>query len=160
MDQVVDMVNAKWQQRRFNNMETQMYALEMEKQKPKIDQACQSYNEILQHTLAFETLVHSVALHEVNRTLTRLERSYSRALNNLIRLRKLPKSIPEADSGRTATVRESVVQETPTIQENEKRTQSQVRTPVPDNPPPPPEPQPGTYPAHNPIAREESVEVE
>jgi hypothetical protein len=113
MDQVVDMVNAKWQQRRFNNMETQMYALEMEKQKPKIDQAYQSYNEILQHTLAFETLVHSVALHELNRTQTRLERTYSRALNNLIRLRKLPKSTPAA-----------------TIQENEKRTQSHDRTPA------------------------------
>jgi hypothetical protein len=96
MDLVVDMVNAKWQQRRANNMETQMYERQMHEQKPKIEKSYDSYNEILEHTLAFETLVHSVALHEVNRTQSRLERTYSRALNNLIRLRKVPKSDPAA----------------------------------------------------------------
>jgi len=109
MDLVLEMVNAKWRQRRFHNVETEIFERQMAEQKQKIDVDYKSYDEVVEHTRAFKTLVHSVALPMLHHNETRLERTYSRALNNLLHLRRLRKSNPG-----------------PGIQKDEKRTQSQV----------------------------------
>jgi hypothetical protein len=116
MDLVVEMVNAKWQQRRLNNTETEMFDLQMVNQKEELDKVYEFYDEVYAHTFAFEKLSESASLQMLHRTLSRLERTYSRALNNLLRLRKTPKS----NSGAS-------------IQKDEKRTQSQDRTPTTDH---------------------------
>jgi hypothetical protein len=132
MDHVVDMVNAKWQQRRLNNSETAMFERKMVDQKEELDKVYDFYDKTHAHAFAFQDLSESGSLQTLHRALSRVERNYSHALNNLLRLRKLPKSNPEASSGRAATVRESVVREPSPIQENEKRPESQHRTPTAD----------------------------
>jgi hypothetical protein len=113
MDHVVDMVNAKWQQRRLNNSETAMFERKMVDQKEELDKVYDFYDEAHAHAFAFQDLSESGSLQTLHRALAHVERNYYRALNNLLRLRKIPKSKPAA-----------------TIHENEKRTQSQVRTPA------------------------------
>jgi len=105
MDLVLEMVNAKWRQRRLLNIETELFEREMREQK----KVYKSYSEIVEHTCAFKTLALSVSLQVLNRSQSRLERTYSRALNNLLRLRHVPKSNPAS------------------IVKDEKRTQCQGR---------------------------------
>jgi hypothetical protein len=124
MDLVVEMANAKWRQRRLHNMETELFERQMEDQKEMIDADYKSYDAVLEQTYAFRTLAHSVPLQMLNRMETRLERTYSRALNNFLRLRRLRES--SLDTGN---------------KKGEKRTQSQDRTPVANHQPPLPEAQ-------------------
>jgi hypothetical protein len=102
MDLVTEMANAKWQQRRLSNIESELFEQYMEKSKnPESD----SHNATVEHTAAFRIMSESTSLTMLNRMAARLERTYARALNNLLRLRQ----------SRT---------------KDEKRTQSQPRTPT------------------------------
>src|SRR6266851_2674850 len=119
MDLVVEMVNTKWQQRRVQKFETELFDREMDEQKEKLDESYESYDETFEQTHAFRMLTHCPSLRMLHREASRLERTYHRALNDLLRLRQ---------------VRES------SNKKNEKRTESQDRTPVTNRQPPIPMP--------------------
>src|SRR6266404_6579402 len=121
MDLVVEMVNAKWQQRRVQKFETELFDRKMEEEKEELDEDYESYSEIFEQTHAFQMLTYSPSLQMLHREASRLERTYHRALNNLLRLRQ---------------VRES------SNKKNEKRTESQDRTPVTNHQSPSSEPRP------------------
>ena len=123
MDLVVDMVNAKWQQRRVQKLETELFDREMDEQKERLNEKYESYDETFEQTYAFRMLTHCPSLQMLHREASRLERTYHRALNDLLRLRQ---------------VRES------SNKKNEKRTESQDRTPVANHQPP------RTIPIHQP----------
>jgi hypothetical protein len=118
MDLVLEMVNAKWQQRRFSNIESQLFEEYMERAKEVYGPSNASHHrETLEQTAGFRIMAESTALTMLNRMKSRLERTYSRALNNLLRLRRLRESTPTAsDKDKN--------------EKGEKRTQSQDRTPV------------------------------
>jgi len=84
--------------------------LEMDEEKEKLDKYYKSYTETFEQTHAFRILAQSTSLQMLHREASRLERTYYRALNNLLRLRQ---------------VRES------SNRKIEKRTESQDRTPAP-----------------------------
>jgi len=144
MDLVLEMVNAKWQQRRFSNIESQLFEEYMERAKEVYGPSKASHHhETVEQTAGFRIMAESTSLTMLNRMKSRLERTYSRALNNLLRLRRIRESTPNAgDKDRD--------------EKGEKRTQSQDRTPVTihksallddqheSNPPPPQPPVPST----------------
>jgi hypothetical protein len=113
MDLVVEMANAKWRQRRLCKIESELFERQMEEQKEEIAADYKSYDEVSEHTYAFRMLSHSVSLQMLNRMESRLERTYSRALNDLVRLRRLRESSLKVTS-----------------KKDEKRTESQDRTPL------------------------------
>jgi len=115
MDLVVDMVNAKWQQRRVQNFETQLFDQQMHEQKERLEERYESYDETFEQTYAFERLARSKSLQMLHREASRLERTYHRALNDLLRLRQ----VRELSLARN--------------KKNEKRTESQDRTPATDH---------------------------
>ncbi len=117
MDFVVEMVNAKWRQRRLFLIESGLYELQMLKQKEEMEAAYDSYNESVEHAFAFRKLSESACLSMLSRTESRLERTYSRALRNLVQLR------------REASLDARKI-------DSEKRTESQVCTPAADHQPP------------------------
>jgi hypothetical protein len=119
MAAVIDMVDAKWRQRRLLNIESQMFELKLLEQKEELDAACQSHNEVVAHTFAFRELAESRGLAMVSQMESRFKRDYSRALSDLLRLRRLRASTPVAEN-----------------EKNEKRTESQDRTPAIDHQPP------------------------
>ena len=110
MDFVVEMVNAKWQQRRVQKLETELFDREMNEKKATLDKDYGSYSETFEQTHAFRMLAQSPSLQMMQREASRHQRTYHRALNNLLRLRQ---------------VRES------SNRKIEKRTESQDRTPAP-----------------------------
>ncbi len=116
MAAVIDMVDAKWRQRRLLNIESEMFQRQMVKQKKEVDAAYESYNEVIEHTFAFRELSESRGLAMVSQMESRFKRDYSRALSDLLRLRRLRDSALKARN-----------------QENEKRTESQDRTPTTDH---------------------------
>jgi len=116
MAAVIDMVDAKWRQRRLLNIESEMFQRQMMKQKKEVDAAYESYNEVIEHTFAFQELSESRGLAMVSQMESRFKRDYSRALSDLLRLRRLRDSALKARN-----------------QENEKRTESQDRTPTTDH---------------------------
>ena len=119
MAAVIDMVDAKWRQRRLLNIESEMFQRQIKKQKKEVDAAYESYNEVIEHTFAFRELSESRGLAMVSQMESRLKRDYSRALSDLLRLRRLRASTPVAED-----------------KKNEKRTESQDRTPTTDHQPP------------------------
>jgi hypothetical protein len=119
MAAVIDMVDAKWRQRRLLNIESEMFERQMMKQKKEVDAAYESYNEVIEHTFAFRALSESRGLALVSQMESRIKRDYSRALSDLLRLRRLRASTPVAENTK-----------------NEKRTESQDRTPTTDHQPP------------------------
>src|SRR5713226_1910516 len=116
MAAVIDMVDAKWRQRRLLNIEAEMFQRQIEKQKKEVDAAYESYNEVIEHTFAFRALSESRGLAMVSQMESRFKRDYSRALSDLLRLRRLRASTSEAKN-----------------KKNEKRTESQDRTPTTDH---------------------------
>jgi len=90
----------------------------MEKPIRAYDPAYDSHHAIVEHTAAFRIMSESTSLTMLNRMAARLERTYSRALNNLLRLRRLRESNPGVG-----------------MTKDEKRTQSQDRTPVTNHQP-------------------------
>jgi len=118
MDLVLEMANAKWRQRRLCKIESELFDRQMDKQKEELNEAYLSYDEVFEHTFAFQKLSESVSLQMLNRMESRLERTYSRALNNLLRLRRLRESNPGV-----------------AITKDEKRTQSQDWTPATNHQP-------------------------
>src|SRR5260370_3707963 len=120
-DLIVEMVNAKWQQRRVQKFETELFDREMDEEKEKLDEDYESYSEIFEQTHAFQMLTHSPSLQMLHREASRLERTYHHALNNLLRLRQ---------------VRES------SNKKIEKRTESQDRTLATNHQPTSSEPRP------------------
>jgi len=137
MDLVLEMVNAKWRQRRFHNVETEMFERQMFEQK-EIYVDYKSCDEVSEHTSAFAALSQSISLPMLHRNEARLERTFSRALNNLLHLRRLRKSNPGAG-----------------IQKNEKRTQSHDPIPAINRQSPLLELQPESNPQEIPIRREQ-----
>ena len=114
MDLVTEMVNAKWQQRRLSNIESQLFEEYMESAKEEDDPPNASHHhETAEQTAGFRMMSESNSLPMLNRMAARFERTYSRALNNLLHLRRLRKSNPRVS-----------------ITKDEKRTQSHDRTPV------------------------------
>jgi hypothetical protein len=107
-------MNAKWFQRRLNNIETHLFEQQMEKQKEDIEKVYDSYNESVEHAFAFRRLSETAAFQMWNRMHSRLERTYSRALRDLPRLRQFRES--KLALGK---------------QNSEKRTESQDRSPAP-----------------------------
>jgi hypothetical protein len=89
MDLVVEMVNAKWQQRRLSNIESELFEQYMEKSRKASHPAYDSHNATVEHTAAFRIMAESTSLTMLNRMKSRLERTYSRALNDLLRLRRV-----------------------------------------------------------------------
>jgi len=118
MDLVVEMVNAKWQQRRVQKFETELFDREMDEQKEKLDESYESYDETFEQTHAFRMLTHCPAMRMLHREASRLKRDHSRALNDLLRLRQ----VRELSLARN--------------KKNEKRTESQDRTPITNHQPP------------------------
>src|SRR5205807_2887567 len=94
----------------------------------------ESYDETFEQTHAFRMLTHCPAMRMLHREASRLKRDHSRALNDLLRLRQ----VRELSLARN--------------KKNEKRTESQDRTPITNSPQPtnvepqqesiPPTPQP------------------
>ena len=124
MDLVVDMVNAKWQQRRVQKLETELFDREMDEQKERLNEKYESYDATFEQTHAFRMLTHCPAMRMLHREASRLKRDHSRALNDLLRLRQ----VRELSLARN--------------KKNEKRTESQDRTPITNSPQPTnPEPQ-------------------
>ena len=118
MDLVVEMVNTKWQQRRVQKFETELFDREMDEQKEKLDESYESYDETFEQTHAFRMLTHCPAMRMLHREASRLKRDHSRALNDLLRLRQ----VRELSLARN--------------KKNEKRTESQDRTPISNRQPP------------------------
>jgi len=87
MDLVLEMVNAKWQQRRLSNIESELFEQYMEKPRKASDPAYDSHHAIVEQAAGFRIMAESTSLTMLNRMGARLERTYSRALNNLLRLR-------------------------------------------------------------------------
>src|SRR5229473_8658671 len=116
MAAVIDMVDAKWRQRRLLNIESEMFQREIVKQKKEVEAAYESHNEVVAHTFAFRALSESRGLAMVGQMESRFKRDYSRALSDLLRLRRLRASTPVAEN-----------------KKNEKRTESQHRTPTTDH---------------------------
>jgi len=120
MDLVTEMVNAKWQQRRLSNIESQLFEEYMERAKKVYGLSGDSHHhETVVQTAGFRIMAESTSLTMLNRMGARLERTYSRALNNLLRLRRVRESNPGVS-----------------ITKDEKRTQSQDRTPATNHQPP------------------------
>src|SRR5229473_6523848 len=108
MAAVIDMVDAKWRQRRLLSIEGEMFQRQIVKQKKEVEAAYESYNEVIEHTFAFRALSESRGLAMVSQMESRLKRDYSRALSDLLHLRRLRASTSEAKN-----------------KKNEKRTESQ-----------------------------------
>jgi hypothetical protein len=119
MDLITEMVNAKWQQRRLFNIESELFEQYMEKPRKVSDPAYDSHDATVEQTAAFRIMSNSTSLTMLNRMAARFERTYSRALNNLLRLRRLRESNPGVSKTK-----------------DEKRTQSQDRTPAANHQPP------------------------
>jgi hypothetical protein len=119
MDLVTEMVNAKWQQHRLSNIESQLFEEYMETAKKFSDVASDPNNPTIDHTAGFSFMANSTSLPMLNRMAARFERTYSRALNNLLRLRRVRESNPRVS-----------------ITKEEKRTQPQDRTRVTNHQPP------------------------
>ena len=96
-DLVHDMVAAKWRLQRLAIIETQLYIEYLESAEEAADHP-QSPAESL--TAAFTGLANSTSYAFLHRVESRLERSYSRALRNLIQLQRLrrppqaPREVP------------------------------------------------------------------
>src|SRR5258708_6935411 len=118
MDLVVEMVNTKWQQRRVQKFETELFDREMDEQKEKLDESYESYDETFEQTHAFRMLTHCPAMRMLHREASRLKRDHSRALNDLLRIRQ----VRELSLARN--------------KKNEKQTESQNRTPITNTPHP------------------------
>jgi hypothetical protein len=88
MDLIVEMVNTKWRQRRLLLIESTLYEEQMQNQKEQMEEDYQTYDESVEHACAFRKLSESGCLSMLSRAESRLERSYSRALRNLLQLRK------------------------------------------------------------------------
>jgi hypothetical protein len=88
MDLVVEMVNAKWRQRRLFLVESNLFEEQMENQKQQIEEDYETYNGSVEHACAFRALSESGSLSMLSRAESRLERTYSRALRNLLQLRR------------------------------------------------------------------------
>ena len=110
MDLVVEMVNVKWRQRRLFLIESNLYQEQMQNQKEQMEEDYETYNESVEHACAFRKLSESGCTAMLSRAESRLERTYTRALRNLLQLRK---------------------------NDSEKRTESQDCTPAPNHHAPP-----------------------
>jgi hypothetical protein len=108
---VLEMVNAKWRQHRLCNIESALFDQHMDRQKAQSDTAGDSGNASAEHALAFEALSESAALPLLNRMESRLERTYCRALSNLLHLQRCRQVTLDAEN-----------------KKSEKRTESRVRT--------------------------------
>ena len=75
-----------------------MFELKLLEQKEELDAACQSHNEVVAHTFAFRELAQSRGLAMVSQMESRFKRDYSRALSDLLRLRRLRASTPVAEN--------------------------------------------------------------
>ncbi len=102
MDLVVEMVNAKWRQRRLCLMESDLFDGQINSQKPELKKAYRSYTLATEHAYAFKTLTESGSLLSLSRLESRLERAYSHALKNLLQLQRLRKAGVPASSEPTA----------------------------------------------------------
>lgn len=124
LDLVVEMVNAKWRQRRLWAVEAFFFAEQMEKQTERLEELYDSYNPTVEHAFAFRTLTATGLVPSMTRVESRLERAYSRALKNLLQLQRLRKTPPHPDPPPGDDEKTS-----------EKRTESQERTKPAPNPP-------------------------
>ena len=106
-DLVVEMVNAKWRQRRFYDVESLMFEREIFRNQEQIDKEYGSDTKVVAHAFALRNLSLGGSLPMLSQVESRLERIYARASRTLHQHRQL---------------REKYV---------EKRTQSQDRTLVP-----------------------------
>jgi len=93
---LVEMVNARWRQRRCNNIETDLFGEQMDTQKGELDKTYVSYSAPVEHSTAFRTLSDSGYLANLNRMQSQLERTYTHALRDLLRLQQLRESKQQA----------------------------------------------------------------
>ena len=92
MDLVVEMVNARWRQRRCNKTETGLFEAQMVKQKEELEAAYESYSESVEQSFAFGKLSDFGYLANLYRQQSSLERAYTHALRDLLRLQQLRES--------------------------------------------------------------------
>ena len=100
LDLVHQMVAAKWRLRRLSTIETQLFAKAIAREEERAadrDEEQLTPTESLAE--AFSSLANSPDLAFLHRTESRLERSYSRALRNLLQLQHLRQPRPEPPSG-------------------------------------------------------------
>jgi len=105
MDLVIELVNTKWRQRRVSCIETSIFETEMDSQTAS--------DEI--HADTFRALSRSASFDMLNRTESRLDRSFFRTLRSLFQMQRLRNLAPPH-------------------QYMSKRTQSQKWTPDPPTP--------------------------
>ncbi len=120
MDLITNIVNAKWRQRRLYNIETGLFEQQMDKQKEKIEAACESCPESVENSFVFRTLSESGCLAMLSHLESRLERTYSRSLSDLRPLR----STGNKDGGKRTESQER----TPSVNPNPPAQQEQIRT--------------------------------
>jgi hypothetical protein len=106
-DLVVEMVNAKWRQRRFCGVESLMFEREIFENREEIEKEYGSDTKVVAHAFAFHNLALGGSLPMLSQVESRLERIYARASRALHQHRQL---------------REKYI---------EKRTQSQDRPLIP-----------------------------
>ena len=99
LDLVHDMVAAKWRLQRLALIETQLFIESMEHAEDRADTRLTPIESL---TTGFERMVQDNTLAFLHRAESRLERTYSRALRNLLQLQKLrrptdPPSAPPPD---------------------------------------------------------------
>jgi hypothetical protein len=73
----------------------------MEKPRKASGPAYDRHHATVEHTAAFEIMSESTSLTMLNRMAARFERTYARALNNLLRLRRLRGASITKDEKRT-----------------------------------------------------------
>jgi len=82
-DLVVEMVNARWRQRRFCDVESFMFVREMDKNEEEVKKDYDSGAVGVAHSFAFRNLVYGGSLPMLNQVESRLERTYLRAFRTL-----------------------------------------------------------------------------
>ena len=86
LDLIQDMVAAKWRLQRLALIETQLFIESMEDAEERADSRLSPIESL---TDGFERMVQDNSLAFLHRAESRLERTYSRALRNLLQLQKL-----------------------------------------------------------------------
>ena len=108
-DLLEEMVAAKWRQRRLWAIESDLLEEEILKQKDQFEEEDQPLDDIVPLSFAYRELALGTSFPFLNRNESRLERAYSRALKILLELQRLRQAAA--------------------IQNSQKRTESQIRTP-------------------------------
>jgi hypothetical protein len=85
---VEEMVAAKWRQRRIWAIQAELLDIEVMNQESRLDEEFATYEKVTQVCCAYRSLADSRSLPFLARNESRLERTYARALKNLLELHR------------------------------------------------------------------------